>query len=282
MFQYKTLTVRHVIEIEMSSKVILWCTVRSCSTAFERAIQQADDVEVFHELYSKAYVLGPDKQFPPTVKREISTDIEDSLRLSYQDVRSILIADYNGKNMFLKDIAKTVDNFEQFLKEEMLGITHSFLIRSPDKALKSLYHMWLECPEFQEDLNKFKGHYMIDMYTKQLQLYNFLSEKLNTKPVVIAIEDVLDDPEKMLRKYCEKTGLTYHEDMLNWKKPAGPQIENVPWIAYHKVAVESNRFLAPNEKESASIPEDVLKHIEECTAQCQEAYNTLYDKRLKP
>ena len=241
-------------------------------------------MEVFHELYGKAHVFGPDKLVAPEVGQRdwLFKDIDNRLRLSYQDVRSILTTDYNGKNMFLKDMAFTVDNFEQFLKEDMLGITHSFLIRSPDKALKSYYQIWLECPEFQEDLDKFKGYFMVDYYTKQFQLYNFLSEKLNTQPVVIAIEDLLDNPEKMLQKYCEKTGLTYHEDMLNWKKPAGPQIQNVPWIAYHKVAMESNSFQAPNEKDSSSIPEDVLQHIEECTAQCQEAYNTLHDKRLKP
>ena len=61
LFKDKTLTVRQVIEIKMSSKVFLWCTPKSCSTAFERAIQQAKDVDVCHELYGKAHVFGPDR-----------------------------------------------------------------------------------------------------------------------------------------------------------------------------------------------------------------------------
>ena len=65
----------------MPSKVILWCTPRSASTAFERAIQQANNVKIFHELYVKAHVLGPDRQIPPEVA-DLFKDIDTNLRLS--------------------------------------------------------------------------------------------------------------------------------------------------------------------------------------------------------
>ena len=119
--------------------------------------------------------------------------------------------------MFLKDMTFAIANFDEFLEQDMLGITHTFLIRSPERALRSYYQVWLDYPQYNVT-DKFNADWIVMAYIKHFQFYNFLSEKLGVQPVVIAAEDVLHNPEKMLRQYCDKTGLTYHEDMLNWKK----------------------------------------------------------------
>ena len=46
------------------AKVILWSTLRSVSTAYERSIRTLQDVKVYHEYYSIAAALGEERFYP--------------------------------------------------------------------------------------------------------------------------------------------------------------------------------------------------------------------------
>ena len=266
----------------MPAKVVLWASPRTCSTAFERAFEQTATVKVFHEPFVKAFLLGPDKKIPSQAAYDLYGNVDANLRLSYQDALAVLTTDYGGKDIFVKDMPFAIaDCFEEFSNEELVNITHTFLIRSPMKALKSFYRAWMENLLGKLRPADFDPNFIVTCFEKQLEFYNFVTDRLNKQPVIVDIEDLLHNPEGLLGLYCDKTGLKYDEKMLTWEIPAGTEIEKVPWKGFHKAALESKGFQIPKQRNDSLIPEDVMEKLEICAMKCQEAYQTLHDKRLK-
>ena len=201
------------------------------------------------------------------------------LYLSYQDVQSLIRADYDGKDVFVKDMIVGVTGcFEElFSNHKLHSFTNTFFIRSPEKTMVSFYRA------FTKDIPhaEFNGGLMVTFYEKMLDFYNFIAGKLKQPPIIVDADDLLSSPEKMLRKYCDLTGLTYHENMLSWKLPPSNEMKRVPWQIFHRRAQESSGFHPPKQTDHSDIPEAIMKHIDECIVKCQEPYKVMYDRRLK-
>ncbi|CAG8851702.1 34458_t:CDS:2, partial [Gigaspora margarita] len=76
---------------------------------------------------------------------------------------------------------------------QFLEMTHTFLIRNPEKSIKSLY-----------------------------KAANFIIAKndefdLNKQPIVINSDDIINDPKGILKKYCELIGEEFKEEMIQWE-----------------------------------------------------------------
>ncbi|XP_071491684.1 uncharacterized protein [Diadema antillarum] len=202
--------------VSSQKRVMLWAPPRSLSTAFERCISvlnESINVDINHEMYTAACHLGPDRQikipylFEPIVYEP---------KLTYKHVKRRLEGDYAGKDLvFCKELAYTVDG-----KLDMLpcGYRHTFLIRHPAKVFLS----------FQNFLNKFPNKLLrLELrtilpkglvYQELFTLMKHTIDNLGQKPIVIDADDLMDNPEEVLRMYCKAIGIPFNQDMTRWRR----------------------------------------------------------------
>ena len=257
---------------------MLWTAPRSVSTAFEFSIRTLHNAKVFHEPYCLPYYIAKPLAVP-------NWTTESGLASSYEEVGDMLKANYPGKDIiFAKNHAYTVeDNFKMFLDESFSGFTHSFLIRDPAKAVASSFRGFPSLEAWSEvyrhgDL----GYYQLR------DLYKFIKENLHCNPIIIDADDLLRDPEAMMKAYCKEVGIEYKEGMTQWEPDSmcteefieqKGGLKNVEW---NKSAIKSSgisqnvgsRGVKPDEE----FPEIVVKCIEEFRV----VYNELYPLRFTP
>lgn len=137
------------------------------------------------------------------------------LNYTFEDIDEKLQAKYEGKHVvFVKDFAsQVVMRYDKFLQDGFKDFTHSFLIRDPQRTVLSLYEaLNFDLDQFKEA--KERGDIGI---TALYDLYQFLHNKMGIKPIVVDVDDVLNDPENMMAAYCRKVGLTYKKGMSKWE-----------------------------------------------------------------
>jgi hypothetical protein len=57
-----------------------------------------------------------------------------------------------------------------------------------------------------------------------------VKRNINKNPIVIDSDDILTNPEQMLKLLCEKLGIRFDNQMLRWKK--GPRETDGVWGKY--------------------------------------------------
>lgn len=179
------------------SAIALWAHPRSLSTAFERMILQRGDFYVLHEPFCTFYDTG---------RLEIVSPEGSLERLDSFDAIADRIIDWSGrKNVFLKE---TLENRYEvlFRRTDLLRtLTHTFLIREPEKTINSYYAM--------------KANFSFGElgYGNLLDLYDALGkEKLSLTDVIDADELVID-PAAVIGNYCRRTGIAFDPASLSWK-----------------------------------------------------------------
>lgn len=166
-----------------------------------------------------------------------------------------------------------------FLNEKF---THSFIIRNPQRAVLSHYRA---LQRFMDNYDK----YFVEAYERDdiafvslCEFYFFLKGKLNTDPVIIDADDLLANPEKMMKAYCERVGITYREGMTKWEPYSGftedfkkQMVFNYEWVGG---ALKSSGFekLTP----LPALPDDVPLIVKKCIDECFVPYNKLHSLRL--
>lgn len=105
-------------------------------------------------------------------------------------------------------------------------------------------------------------------YKQQFDIYNKIGG------LVIDSTDIRADPERMLRGLCQRIGLDFNPEMLNWK--AGPRQEDGIWAAHWYGAVHNSTGFAHAEGE---LPE-IQGSNREILEQALPYYQTLYERRM--
>ncbi|CAG7563014.1 unnamed protein product [Fusarium equiseti] len=237
---------------------------RACSTAFERVFMARRDIlESVHEPFGDAFYYGPeilsDRFRNDTATREQSGFSQKT----YKDVlNEVMDAGKDGKRIFIKDMAyylmapddkptKTAPSLGEdepsnptVLPLEVLKqFQFTFLIRHPRRAIPSYYRCTVppldEVTGFYEFMPNEAG------YRELVRFFDFLiKENIVDKDnlVVIDADDLLDNPEKTIRLYCEKTGIDFKPEMLEWNEEdcsyATAAFEK--WNGWHNDAIKSS------------------------------------------
>ncbi|EKJ76268.1 hypothetical protein NXS19_009141 [Fusarium pseudograminearum] len=249
----------------MASRPIFTAThPRACSTAFERVFMARRDIlESVHEPFGDAFYYGPeilsDRFRNDTATREQS----GFSHKTYKDVlNEVMDAGKDGKRIFIKDMAYYLmapdskpTKVAPSLGEEEPGnptvlplevlkqFQFTFLIRHPRRAIPSYYRCTVppldEVTGFYEFMPNEAG------YKELVRFFDFLiKENIVDKDnlVVIDADDLLDNPEKTVRLYCEKTGIDFKPEMLEWNEEdcsyATAAFEK--WNGWHNDAIKSS------------------------------------------
>ena len=99
-------------------------------------------------------------------------------------------------------------------------------------------------------------------------------------PVVVDADDLLADPDGMMKAYCTATGIQYEENMTTWEPGPVPDWLEFPMdMEWRAEVMQSNGFIQRN-KTAAPLPRDLPDVVSECIFECQLLYEALYPARL--
>ncbi|CAG8499780.1 12089_t:CDS:2 [Dentiscutata erythropus] len=191
---------------------------RSLSSAFERAFRQrSKEFHVFHEPFCQEF-----------------TDRKQQLKCGYLNstVEPLFFSTLNNifnpyyyENDQSKPLRVFIGSSMQTI-EIIKKIRHTFLIRNPEKSIKSLYKACLETDKiYLKYLNRSKNCFKtVSPGLMNLKNYFDLIKNVTDEKIVLVDADDLErEPKKVLRKYCEMIGIKFKNVMLDWKA------ENVQW-----------------------------------------------------
>lgn len=186
--------------------LVLWATPRSTSTAFEWMMRQRGDFACFHEPWNELYYYGEDRQ------SDRDAEVEAKPGHTYASVWDELAGQAHPQRVFVKDFVYSVAHDLDDAKCE--AITHSFLIRDPKRVIQGMAKHWPDCT--WEEVGFASLH----------QLFHRIADRDGTAPPVISSGDLLDDPTGTARAYCERVGIDFLPEALEWD--AGDRSE-VSW-----------------------------------------------------
>ncbi|KAJ1683828.1 hypothetical protein LUZ63_020973 [Rhynchospora breviuscula] len=196
---------------------VLWSVPRSVSTSFERMVMERGDHHVVDEPFSRAYYFGPQRRssrYSRTIAHSDPHEVLAELEEAAQD-----------GPVFVKDMAYQA---RDVLDADLVArLEHSFLVRHPAAALRSLARGW---PDFTPE----------ETGWEHLGLVADLVEEQGRPLVVVEAESVCADPAPVVADWCRRVGLDFRPDALSW--PAGMRPEWELWEDWHGSTSRSTGF----------------------------------------
>ena len=232
--------------------------------------------KIFHEPYSQCYYFGAERQ-----SQRYGEQSPDP-NATYRSVSKILQKEYDGKEvLFAKDMAYHIQNhFHILLEEGFKNVQHSFLIRQPKRAIPSLYKA-----STNPKLTGWDHFDPVEAGFRQMnELFQFVRSHLDPSPVVVDADDLLCNPEGILRSYCEALGLSFQDGMTRWNP--GPVPEWDTWTGWHEDALKSSGF-TPRRNQgkkdgdvcgAGHLPKEVIESIEQSVLH----FEPMYAMRIHP
>ncbi|CAG8757765.1 12136_t:CDS:1, partial [Cetraspora pellucida] len=95
-------------------------------------------------------------------------------------------------------------------KEILLKFKHTFLIRDPEKSVKSFYRSIVESDNKKLNFDRIG-------IEESRKLYDIIKNTINEEILLIDADDLIKTPEKILTKYCEFVNINFRKEMLVWK-----------------------------------------------------------------
>ncbi len=148
-------------------------------------------------------------------------------------------------------------------RDWLRDVTNCFLIRDPAEVIASYIKKNPE-PELN-DLG----------FVQQAEIFDFVRHQTGSIPPVIDADDVLRDPERMLRLLCDAIGVEFSDAMLSW--PPGPRDTDGIWAKYWYAEVERSTGFQLYRERKIELPD----HLREMEQRCRECYEQLHAVRLR-
>ena len=241
----------------MTPILALWAIPRSTSTAFERMMRQRGDHLCHHEPFGEAWYFGEDRLCPRETKEPIRGG------LTFASVWQGLLADAARERVFIKDFPHYIMHMvdDKFLA----AYTHSFLIRTPEKMLPSMYKHW---PDFEVAETG---------YAEQRDLFNRIADRDGTAPPVVDSDDLLDNTTATVEAWCAAVGIPYMPEALEWEQGERKEMSWYDGGSWHE-NLEASTGLKRQKRDYVSI--DHNDHLKRAYEICRPHYEDLYAHRL--
>ncbi|XP_072016859.1 uncharacterized protein [Amphiura filiformis] len=296
-------------------RVMLWSVPRSVSTSFLKCMTSVPDSKTWHEPFWAAFSFSNYGKYRQILVGSIQHAWRDKLdghdNVDTASFASGILGGYwaadksyswiknqlecvppadNKKVVFAKDISAGIEGMYEYLPD---GFRHSFLIRHPYKVFDSWERLlnqavedeskrvkMTELPEFILPTGMF--------FKEQYDLYEHVKEHYEPNPVIIDTDDLLADPGRVLKAYCEQVGIPYSDDLLKWKP--GRECMDKQWmVAKEQIFVQnfsnvhgktfaSSGFGKPTKVLDRDELSDDVRH---CSDACMEYYEAMYANRFE-
>ncbi|KAK9809273.1 hypothetical protein WJX72_012545 [[Myrmecia] bisecta] len=239
-----------------SNCINCWSGPRCVSTSLMYSFAQRSDTQVLDEpLYASFLrVTGAERPYRDQVLAEQEND-------GNKVVTELLLAPRKSKVLYVKHMAKHRVGLGKAL---LKGAAHMLLVREPYKVVLSFAEV-LE-PTLHETC-----------YPALCELYSDL-RVLGRPPPVVMSDDLVKNPEGVLRALCLALHLDFDPAMLEW--PAGPRPEDGCWAPWWYAATHrSTGFASRGTAETLKPMPDRLKPL---LSECQPLYEMLRAHALQP
>lgn len=227
---------------------------RTISTALMYSFAQRSDMLVFDEPFYGVYLFKTNFDHPgkDEIIRSMPTD-EDNV------LEQIITRHNDGKHLFIKNMAS---HFLVLDASKFATFRNVFLIRDPQRIITS-YSKVIEQPTAQD-----VG------IQRQAKLFRQYIQQVDSIPIVIDSNDILDNPEKHLTTLCTALDLPFDRSMLKW--PSGPKEYDGIWAPYWYKHVHHSTCFERQPSSQDPIPEKFLPLYDESL----EDYHFLYQYSL--
>lgn len=245
----------------MHKLLALWAVPRSTSTAFEWMMRQRGDMACLHEPFGEAWYQGENPLWP-----RVGPDSVRTPGLTLETVMARMLAMAEESPVFTKDFPHYIDHMWD---AAMLSpFTHSFLIRDPAKTITSMFNKW---PDFHE---KEVG------FTEQRALFDLVTEINGTPPPVLDSDDLLEDPVRMVRLWCEAVGIPFIEEALSWEPGARDEVSWWDGGSFHANLRDSDG-LKPQARTAYPDITETPPWVQEIHDRARAHYDHLHAHRLR-
>lgn len=231
--------------------IALWAVPRSRSTAFERMMVERKDLDVVHEPFSYLVASG-------------GLTVDGVRAVSLTGLFDLLLARAAQRRMFIKE---TTDYpYEPLLSDPRLydRVTNTFLIRRPEDVVASYYSLK---PEMERDEVGFDRLYGI---------FRAVMAATGEPPVVVDADDLMRDPQAMVRAYCHRVGLDFMPEPLRWD--SGDRPEWRPTQRWHRDVTASTGFV--DHRRTYPVRPDNNAWLAEVASYHRPFYEEMYAFRL--
>ena len=235
-------------------RICVWSGPRNISTALMYSFANRTDTRVIDEPFYAHYLKSTGANHPG--RDEVLDSQEND---ADKIINEVVLKDYSEPVLFVKNMAHHLTAMRTDFLEELVNV---FLIRSPEEVITSLIK------NIPEPVMRDTGFEM------EYQIYESLRQK-GLEPLVIDARELLMDPEKILKSFCEKVGIAFEPQMLVWEK--GPRPEDGVWAKYWYENVHNSTGFAPYQPKNSAVPPNLNTLLQSC----RHYYDLLYEQALK-
>src|SRR5438477_4618286 len=230
-------------------RIAMWSGPRNISTAMMRSWGNRPDTFVIDEPFY-AYYLEQTVAAHPGAKEVIATG-----EINWRKIVAQLTGPLPNDSRIFYQKQMTHHLLPEIDRGWLGQVTNCFLIRDPAEVIVSYVKKNNE-PTL-EDLG----------FVQQAEIFDFVRREAGSVPPVIDADDVLRDPERMLRLLCDAIGVEFSDAMLSW--PPGPRDTDGIWAKYWYAEVELSTGFQPYRERKIEVPES-MREIERRCRQCYE------------
>lgn len=242
----------------MTRRIAMWSGPRNISTAMMRSWENRPDCSVVDEPFYAAYLSATGIDHP---YRE---EILASQDTSYQSVINALThAEVDTPMQYMKLMTHHMPVGLDL--GWCSGMSHCFLIRDPSQVIASYVQKMSTVSEDAIGIRR------------QAELFRQITSITGVVPAVIDSNDVLKNPEKILRELCDCLGIDFpRENMLHW--PAGRRASDGVWAQHWYSNVEQSTGFAEYVEKTPVLSEEHAALAEAM----QPCYEELAELRIRP
>lgn len=205
---------------ETCSYIAMWSGPRNISTALMRSFENRPDCCVVDEPFYAFYLqeTGLDHPGRSEILNSQPTDARDVIKQLNQRPEGVCNVQYE-KHM--------AHHFLPGMPDDWLNVRrHCILLRDPRAVIAS--YVKSRPTVTLADIG----------VTQLLHLYEKITELQGTPPLVVDSDDLLRQPEAMLRAMCHHLGIEFSPAMLAW--PAGKRDSDGVWAPWWYARVEAS------------------------------------------
>jgi hypothetical protein len=214
---------------------------------------QRSDTTVEDEPFYACYLTKTEVDHPGKL------DVLNAQSSNEEEVRQAIFRDRPKPVVFIKNMAHHIEILEDDLfLNKCINI---FLIRDPKQIIAS-YAQVIDSPMLRDIGIEY-----------EYQLFNKLKEQ---NPIVIDSGLLLQNPQSVLQKVCERASTPFEENMLRWQ--AGPKPYDGVWAPYWYANVHQSTGFEKQSTSERSFPDQFKPLLDEANKYYQE----LIQHAIKP
>jgi hypothetical protein len=238
----------------MTKRIHLISGPRNISTALMYSFGNRKDFTIVDEPLYANYLKVTGKKHPG---REETLQSQSS---DYNSVyKKVMLKDYSTPFVFLKNMAHHLLEAQE---NDIAPFHNLFLIRDPAQLIHSFAKV-IPQPS------------MLDIGLEEELKWFTIAQKNGYEATILDSNEVLKNPELVLKKLCQELKINFDENMLSWK--AGQRTEDGVWAKYWYKSVHKSTGFKKWEPNETKLETHLVPLYEKALP----LYNKLFENAIK-